>query len=73
MSLAPNRLGLFVNDPECGTYICGSPVSTALSVGAADIERTVLRDKPLFSHSILLVQQAQQSSPPATAPAGVAN
>lgn len=57
-SLSPNRFGLFVNDPECGTFICDSQVTTALSLGDATISRMILRDKPLFSHSILLVQEA---------------
>jgi serine/threonine protein kinase/formylglycine-generating enzyme required for sulfatase activity len=62
-SLSPNRFGLFVNDPECGTFISGSQVTTALSLGDATISRMILRDKPLYSHSILLVQEAEVDGP----------
>ncbi len=56
-SLIPNRLGLFVNDPGCGTWIFGQRIYTAARLGPTSEIATSTRERPVIGYSIYLVQE----------------
>jgi hypothetical protein len=56
-SLVPNRLGCFLNDPKCGSWVCMDPLVTEARRAKVNYYIGSLRDRPLFDVSIFLVQQ----------------
>ena len=56
-SLMPNRLGLFVNDTECGTWLCQHQFHTAAHPGDFAVVTGLSRTRQQFGYGIYLVQQ----------------
>jgi serine/threonine protein kinase len=60
-SLIPNRIGIFANDDECGSWLAEDRMITNARLGSYGIIPGTIRDRELHRYSIYLVQMDQQS------------
>ena len=55
-SLIPNRLGMFVNDNKCGTWLAGTDATVSARVGNKSIVPGMIRGMNIYDVGLFLVQ-----------------